>query len=261
MARCNTNGSLDPTFGIGGKVRTSFGDLNGGAYGAVLQPDGKIVAVGFNATQESVGVDFALARYLGSSGSATPTPTPAPTPTATPSVSIAGTVLYCSNPVPGPVPNVTMTLTGATSGSTLTDGSGNYLFTGLSSGGNYTVTPSKAARVPGSANINTVDVIATQRHFLNIGTPLAGCRLMAADVNGDTSVNTVDVIAIQRFFLGLTTGTANVGKYKFTPVNRTYTGLVSNQTAQNYDTLILGDVATPFVEPTAAEGGRSNPED
>lgn len=37
-------------FGDGGKVRTSFGDLNGGAEDAVLQPDGKVVAVGFNAT-------------------------------------------------------------------------------------------------------------------------------------------------------------------------------------------------------------------
>jgi uncharacterized delta-60 repeat protein len=248
LARCNTNGSLDTTFGIGGKVRTSFGDLNGGAYGAVLQPDGNIVAVGFNATQESVGVDFALARYLGSSGSPTPTPTPTPAPTPTPSVSISGTVLYCSNPVPGPVPNVTLTLTGTTSGSTLSDGSGNYMFSSLASGGNYIVTPTKAARVPGSANINTVDVTATQRHFLNIGTPLARCRLMAADVSGDLSVNTVDVIAIQRFFLGLTTGTANVGKYKFAPVSRTYLGLVTNQSAQNYDTLILGDTAASFVE-------------
>ena len=71
---------------------------------------------------------------------------------------------------------------------------------------------------------------------------------MAADVNGDSSVNTVDVIAIQRFFLGLSTGIANTGRYQFIPVNRTYTGIVSNQTAQNYDTLVFGDVAAPFVE-------------
>src|SRR5439155_14046340 len=136
-----------------------------------------------------------------------------------PPTAISGTISYCSNPVPGPVPNVMLTLTGTTSGSTLTDVSGNYSFTGLASGGNYTVTPTKSARVPGSANINTVDVVATQRHFLNLGTPLTGCRLTAADVNGDTSVNTVDVIAIQRFFLGLSTGIANTGKYQFNPVN------------------------------------------
>jgi hypothetical protein len=171
-----------------------------------------------------------------------------PTPTPTPFVSISGTVVYCSNPVPGPVPNVTMTRTGTTSGSTLTDASGNYSFTGLPSGGNYTVTPTKAARVPGSPNIDTVDVVATQRHFLLLGTPLTGCRLMAADANGDTLVDTVDVIAIQRFFLGLSTGIANVGKYKFIPVNRPYVGITTNQTGQNYDTLVFGDTASGFVE-------------
>jgi hypothetical protein len=161
---------------------------------------------------------------------------------------VSGTIFYCSNPVAGPVPGVTLTLTGTSSDSTMSDGSGNYQLSSLAPGGNYTVTPSKAARAPGSDNINTIDVVATQRHFLNLGTPLSGCRLMAADVNGDTSIDTVDVIAIQRFFLGLSTGIANVGKYQFTPVNRTYTAVASNQTAQNYDTLVFGDVASSFVE-------------
>ena len=162
---------------------------------------------------------------------------------------ISGTVSYCSNPVPGPVPNVTLTLTGSMSGSTLSNGSGNYQFSSLPSGGSYTVTPSKAARLPGSAGINTLDVVATQRHFLNLGTPLSGCRLTAADVNSDSAVNTVDVVAIQRFFLGSSTGISNVGKYQFIPASRSYSGVISNQTGQNYDTLILGDVATPFAEP------------
>ena len=166
---------------------------------------------------------------------------------ATTPITVSGTVSYCSNPSPGPVPNVTLTLSGSASGMSSSNASGNYLFS-VPSGGSYTVTPAKAARTPGSANINTVDVIATQRHFLNLGPPLSGCGLTAADVNGDSSVNTVDVIAIQRFFLGLSTGIANTGKYQFTPVNRTYTGIVGNQTGQNYDTLVFGDVAAPFVE-------------
>ncbi len=64
-ARLNTDGTLDSSFGVGGKVRTSFGNLNGGANAAVLQRDGKIVAVGFNATPTRKGVDLAMARYLG----------------------------------------------------------------------------------------------------------------------------------------------------------------------------------------------------
>jgi len=65
LARLSRRGSLDATFGVGGKVRTSFGDLNGGANGAALQSDGKIVAVGFQATFTNQWTNFALARYLG----------------------------------------------------------------------------------------------------------------------------------------------------------------------------------------------------
>jgi hypothetical protein len=156
--------------------------------------------------------------------------------------------------------NATMTLTGGATGSTLTNASGNYTFAGLTTGLNYTVTPTKAAHIPGSAGISTVDVIAAQRHFLVIGTPLSGCRLAAADVNGVGGINTVDVIAIQRFFLGLSTGIANTGKYLFTPVSTSYTPLTTN-TVTNYTAILFGDIAPAFVprpgdpsQDAAAEG-------
>ena len=152
-----------------------------------------------------------------------------------------------------------MTLTGTSSDSTLTNGSGNYTFSSLPSGGSYTVTPTKAGLAPGSAGINTVDVVAIQRHVLTLGTPLTGCKLAAADVNGVGGVNTVDVIAVQRFSVGLSTGIANVGKYQFTPTNRSYTGIVTNQTGQNYDTIVFGDVATGFVHRPEGPEGPSQP--
>ena len=95
-------------------------------------------------------------------------------------------------------------------------------------------------------------MIAVQRHFLNLAF-LSGCRLTAADVNGDTAINTVDVIAIQRFYLGMSTGIANTGRYQFNPASRSYPGVVTNQTGQNYDTLVFGDVASSFVH--RPEGG------
>ena len=170
-----------------------------------------------------------------------------PAPIGGPVHIISGTVVYCSNPSLNPVPDVTLTLIGSVSGSTLSDGSGNYAFWPLINGGSYTVTPAKAGLAPGSTGINTVDVLAAQRHFLQI-VPLTGCPLAAADVNGDSHVTTVDVIAIQRFFLGLSAGIANVGKYQFNPTSRSYTQLNSDQTAQNYDTIVFGDVAPPFAE-------------
>ena len=66
LARLTGTGALDQTFGTGGQVRTSFGNLNGGANGAALQADGKIVAVGFQATFSDQWSNFVLARYLNS---------------------------------------------------------------------------------------------------------------------------------------------------------------------------------------------------
>jgi hypothetical protein len=143
----------------------------------------------------------------------------------------------------------TVTLVGTSGGSTITDSSGNYSFTGLTLGGSYTVTPSKAARPAGSSGITTTDVIAVQRHFLGIS-PLTGCRLQAADcATPFGTINTADVIAIQRFFLGLSTGIGNVGKYSFIPSSLSYSPLTSDQTGQNYSTIVFGDVASPFANP------------
>jgi uncharacterized delta-60 repeat protein len=57
LARYNPNGTLDPTFGSGGTVLTSFGGSLSAAADVAVQPDGKIVAVGF------VAGDFGIARY------------------------------------------------------------------------------------------------------------------------------------------------------------------------------------------------------
>ena len=226
-------------------VSVKFHPFTAGSKSATLSAQANCAQC--NATASLTGTG----RPLTATPAPTPTPgPPTPTPICTPcscAPAISGTVAYCPNPSLGPVPNVTMTLTGTVGGSTLTNGSGNYSFAGLTSGGSYTVTPAKTALTPGSAGINTVDVIATQRHFLTIGTPLSGCRLTAADVNGNGGINTVDVIAIQRFFLGITTGIGNVGKYQFTPANRTYSGIGCSQGGQNYDTLVFGDVAAGFV--------------
>ena len=143
---------------------------------------------------------------------------------------------------------MTITLAGTSSGATTTNGTGNYTFTCLPSPGNYTVTPSKAALIPGSiqaANINTLDVLAAQRHYLTVAIIPPGCGRDAGDVNGDGRIDTSDVVAIQRFYLGLTFGYANVGQYQFTPPART--GITSTQTGQDFVALVFGDIVGNFV--------------
>lgn len=62
LTRYHPDGSLDVSFGVGGKILTDF---NAGAdvgTSIVLQPDGKIIVAGY--ATNGVRTDFALARYL-----------------------------------------------------------------------------------------------------------------------------------------------------------------------------------------------------
>jgi uncharacterized delta-60 repeat protein len=66
VARYTTTGSLDPTFGNGGKVETDFGhNANDSAYNLEIQPDGKIVVVGTTVVtaKGSSQIVNAVARY------------------------------------------------------------------------------------------------------------------------------------------------------------------------------------------------------
>ena len=61
VLRLNTNGTLDTTFDIDGKVTTNLSTASDTANGIVLQADGKIVVAGSNGT--GAGSDFAVMRY------------------------------------------------------------------------------------------------------------------------------------------------------------------------------------------------------
>lgn len=63
IARYTTNGSLDSTFGVGGKIITDFGQASwDGIRDLAIQTDGKLVAVG-STYSDSTGGDFAIVRY------------------------------------------------------------------------------------------------------------------------------------------------------------------------------------------------------
>lgn len=64
VARFTTSGALDPNFGSGGLARGSIqGDE--ASFGGLLQPDGKIVAVGFSSGPAGPAVDFGVMRFVG----------------------------------------------------------------------------------------------------------------------------------------------------------------------------------------------------
>jgi uncharacterized delta-60 repeat protein len=64
LARYRTDGSLDPSFGDGGKVITDFfGDSSEAASDVAIQANGRIVVVGTVRINGTFGSDFLVARY------------------------------------------------------------------------------------------------------------------------------------------------------------------------------------------------------
>jgi uncharacterized delta-60 repeat protein len=72
IVRYNGDGSLDPTFGVGGRVLTDVSGAGEVAFGVVLQPDAKIVVVGLAERTNSATSDCLILRY-GSNGILDPT--------------------------------------------------------------------------------------------------------------------------------------------------------------------------------------------
>ncbi len=62
MTRQNPNGSLDTSFGTGGKVITDFGG-NAGALDVLIQSDGKILVIGGISNSDYTSSDILLIRY------------------------------------------------------------------------------------------------------------------------------------------------------------------------------------------------------
>ncbi len=63
LARYNSDGSLDTTFGSNGKLATDFGGVDYG-YSVTVQPDGKILLAGQHFHNDSVyNIDLAVSRY------------------------------------------------------------------------------------------------------------------------------------------------------------------------------------------------------
>ena len=137
LARYNADGSLDFSFGTGGKITTGF-QWSAGATGVGIQPDNGIVAAGYvEKGNTSIATDFALARYAEEPrGTRTATATVTVTATAT------ATVTATATHTPSPTVTVTATQPPDSPGATWTASPTSTLAT------TPTITPSTSASTP-----------------------------------------------------------------------------------------------------------------
>jgi hypothetical protein len=152
-----------------------------------------------------------------------------------------------------PLSNVVVSLSGTTSSSATTNGNGDYSFTNLALGGNYTVTPGLVnyafdpqSKTFNSLNGNQRGDFTASRQFLTISGQIVadstGLSGVTVTLSGSQPVTTTTDASGNYSFTNLpVTGeyvvTATKLNYTFTPPSRTFTNLSGNQTANFAATL------------------------
>jgi uncharacterized protein (TIGR03437 family) len=135
------------------------------------------------------------------------------------------------------VPGVTITAAGSPQGSATTDNSGAYQLPNLG-GGPYTLTPAKT----GDANgITSFDAAQIAQQVVGIIT-LNACQQAAADTSGNGQITSFDAAFIAQYVVGITNPDNRTGTWRFLPPTRAYSSLSGNQTAQNFDAVLVGEL-------------------
>jgi len=102
------------------------------------------------------------------------------------------------------IPNVNTTLTNAGPASTINSGANNTFSFNVSTGSNPNVKPVKNGTTFAevSAGINSMDLIAIQKHILGSVPLTSPYQRIAADINGSNSITSVDLVAVKQLLLG-----------------------------------------------------------
>lgn len=164
---------------------------------------------------------------------------------------------------------VTVNLVGGnTAGNTMTeadqtDAAGNFLFTDLPLGDDYTLQPVHNPNI-NLARVSTGDLILISRHILGQAELAGTYQLLAADVNNDTRINVQDIIAIRRVILGLTNTYGQQRSWRFFDaitnaevINEN--NLNGNVTNARFVAVEMGNVSDAVVTGSGFQSGDGSP--
>jgi hypothetical protein len=164
--------------------------------------------------------------------------------------------LIAYNTNPNGVGTALVSVTGTQSGSMTTAADGLYSLA-FSTGGNYTITPTK--NINRTNGVDAADVSRIRQHINGTILFPNGYLMAAADVNKSNSINGTDVTLINQAILNLPAASFNTS-WRFVPTShtmamppwgfpekRTLTGITTSQSNQDFYGIKLGDVVTTFA--------------
>jgi hypothetical protein len=167
---------------------------------------------------------------------------------------LSGTIRYgitLENQAAKFVSGVNLTVSGSSQNYATSDSSGFYELLELTTGGNYTVTPTK------TGNINSItpfDATLVLRCVAAGGNcTLTDNQKLAADANNSNSITPFDATQILRFVAAnqQTTATGEVGNWKFNPAARSYNPHSGSLTNENYEAILIGEINGSWTPPAS----------
>ncbi len=113
----------------------------------------------------------------------------------------------------GPTANVTVNLSGQSSGSMVTNSNGSYNFAGVPIGNDVTVTPYKDDNH--LQGVTSYDLVLISQHILGIQFLNSPYKRIAADANNSKSITTFDLVEIRKLILYTTDKFPNNTSWRF----------------------------------------------
>ncbi|OGS21981.1 MAG: hypothetical protein A2252_00365 [Elusimicrobia bacterium RIFOXYA2_FULL_39_19] len=181
---------------------------------------------------------------------------------------------YVKNNSSAGVSGVLLSLSGSSTGTYTTTSSGFYVFS-VSTGANYTVTPTKTDWNINPVNKSYTNIMTAQgsQDFFgsytgtgydisgtvttSTSSALGGVTItLSGDSNGSTTTNGSGAYQFSTLPPGNYTVAPSLSNWSFSPVNRTYSGLGTNQTSQNFTgTYVIPSGYSEFVCSIKSSGG------
>jgi hypothetical protein len=176
-------------------------------------------------------------------------------------LTISGSIIWEHDGVSG-VNNATVNVTGAGSGSDVSDTNGDYEVNIPSGTGNFTVKPVKS--INKLNGLTSADVTAIQKHVTFIELLPAPFKRIAADVNKSNTITTMDATLINQALLGNPAAMNQITSWRFVPDTYVFpnpnvpwgfpeqinlTGVTGNTSGHDFKGIKLGDVVSTWANP------------
>jgi hypothetical protein len=160
---------------------------------------------------------------------------------------ISGSVTYVNGAIAPDVVRTTLNATGSVNTSALTNLSGVYTLSGLGAGA-YTVTPSKPTNQDANG-ISGFDAALIAQHVVNLIT-LNSTQRTAADVSANGVITSYDSALVAQY-VALIANPGVTGSWRFIPASRTYPNAETDQTNQDYNAILMGEVSGNWTPPAS----------